>query len=184
MKNVQAERASPSLPAVAMAGRKSPAIVQGQQGAVAVDKVELAKLDEPEVAEGEIDADSSLGAPLLSVALKPATTPVFNKLPLLAQDKFSTPPPGKAGTPPLPRPIPVLTERNRELGGRRPNALQVPPKNFLRHQERYMSPTDSMVSPISKGLLLRTRRPVRTTAPLAPLKDRIRKRKRDDGSES
>lgn len=116
------------------------------------------------------DTAAEAEAPGTAIASKSTTTPVFSKRPMLLQEKFSTPPVGKSGTPPLPRASPVLAERNRELAARRPNALQLPPKNFVRHQERYMSPTDAMVSPISKGLLLRSKRPVRTAALLAPPK--------------
>ncbi|KAG6548464.1 hypothetical protein Mapa_009951 [Marchantia paleacea] len=62
-------------------------------------------------------------------------------------------------------------ERNREEGKRMiPPHIKVPPKKLFGYPERYKSPTDAMVSPISKGLLARNRRPARTLAPVVPPK--------------
>ncbi|KAL3702179.1 hypothetical protein R1sor_020201 [Riccia sorocarpa] len=63
-------------------------------------------------------------------------------------------------------------ERNREDGRRMiPPHIKVPPKKLFGYPEKYKSPTDAMVSPISKGLLARNRRPARTlAAPIVPPK--------------
>ncbi|KAL2650264.1 hypothetical protein R1flu_018392 [Riccia fluitans] len=62
-------------------------------------------------------------------------------------------------------------ERNREEVRRMiPPHIKVPPKKLFGYPEKYKSPTDAMVSPISKGLLARNRRPARTLAPVVPPK--------------
>ncbi|KAJ7530616.1 hypothetical protein O6H91_14G010700 [Diphasiastrum complanatum] len=66
----------------------------------------------------------------------------------------------------------VLTERNKDEGRRLlpPNPVKVPPKRMFGYPEKYKSPTDSLVSPISRGLLARNRRPSRLLAPPVPPK--------------
>lgn len=121
-----------------MAGLSSQESVGMGRTEVRAEALEGAELANSPVASGEAVADTRVEAPRASLAPKSTTTPVFNRRPMHLQEKFSTPPLVKAGTPPLPRASPVLTERNGDLGGRRPNALQLPPKNFMRHQERWV----------------------------------------------
>ncbi|CAM6105146.1 unnamed protein product [Calypogeia fissa] len=62
-------------------------------------------------------------------------------------------------------------ERNMEEGRKLlPPHIKVPPKKLFGYPERYRSPTDAMVSPVSRGLLIRNRRPARTLAPMVPPK--------------
>lgn len=62
-------------------------------------------------------------------------------------------------------------ERNMEEGKKLlPPHIKVPPKKLFGYPERYRSPTDAMVSPVSRGLLTRNRRPARTLAPMVPPK--------------
>lgn len=52
-----------------------------------------------------------------------------------------------------------------------PSPVSVPPKSSpLSTTERYMSPTDSLVSPVTKGVLARNRRPMRLLNPWGPPK--------------
>jgi hypothetical protein len=71
-------------------------------------------------------------------------------------------------------PAPPLRERNckREdwKRGTPPNPVKVPPKSPLTYTERYMSPTDALVSPVTRGLLARNRRPMRIVNPWGPPK--------------
>eukprot|EP00249_Psilotum_nudum_P001891 c14636_g1_i1 orf=259-723(-) len=51
-----------------------------------------------------------------------------------------------------------------------PNPVKVPPKMFFPYSDRYASPTDNIMSPISKGLLARNRKPIRQVPAVTPPK--------------
>ncbi|CAM6021118.1 unnamed protein product [Sphagnum balticum] len=67
--------------------------------------------------------------------------------------------------------VPVLKERNIRDEWKRgtpPNPVKVPPtKLFSYADSRYMSPTDSMVSPVTRGLWARTHKPMSAFPPWA-----------------
>jgi hypothetical protein len=67
--------------------------------------------------------------------------------------------------------LPVLKERNIKDEWKRgtpPNPVKVPPtKLFSYADSRYMSPTDSMVSPVTRGLWARTHKPMSAFPPWA-----------------
>eukprot|EP01018_Ginkgo_biloba_P013423 Gb_26295 [translate_table: standard] len=56
----------------------------------------------------------------------------------------------------------IVARRNKEEGKRvSPPNVKVPPKKVFGFPERYRSPTDSIMSPTSRGLLARNRRSMR-----------------------
>ncbi|KAG0580937.1 hypothetical protein M758_4G214800 [Ceratodon purpureus] len=75
----------------------------------------------------------------------------------------------------MPAPVPpVLRERNKKGADVKrktpPNPVKVPARSNLSYPERYMSPTDSLVSPVTKGVLARNRKPMRLLNPWGPPK--------------
>ncbi|XP_042498999.1 uncharacterized protein LOC122077202 [Macadamia integrifolia] len=81
-------------------------------------------------------------------------TPLNNKLSIQSENCTSA-----DGTPP-PHPASLRDQRSQNSGNGThkvtPDPLKVP--EAFKHQERYKSPTDFMMSPVSKGLLARSRK--------------------------
>jgi len=75
----------------------------------------------------------------------------------------------------IPAPVPpILRERNKKGEDVKrkvvPNPVKVPARSAMSYPERYMSPTDSLVSPVTKGVLARNRKPMRLLNPWGPPK--------------